>query len=376
MDERDVLIALNQKRNLSRAAVCRLGLDVSTWRDAKRGDRGLAEHLGVPLAQLDKALAATARAPQVASAEERAAAEQGCRVLTRLDDEYPSALGDLSLPPPVLYCRGSLPDGPALGIVGSRRASSEGLRIADLFAAGLAARGVVVVSGFAVGVDQKAHRAAVEVGGKTVAVHGCGLDIDYPRGSKSLSRAIAASGASITEFPFGSEPRAWHFPVRNRVIAALSAGVLVAQAKQRSGSLITARLALELGRDVFAVPGSIFEPLSMGGNGLIADGAAAVMSPDDVLDHLSLGWQATLFPEPSAGAPQAPGASTSSPPRLPDGAGRKVYGAIPDRGAATAEDIAGALGLAVDQVLATLLELELQGYVLRQPGPVYVRALR
>ncbi|MEO1369258.1 MAG: DNA-processing protein DprA, partial [Acidobacteriota bacterium] len=341
---------------------------VSTWRDAKRGDRSLADQLGVPLAQLDRALGAIVAAGRAASDERQLAADHGCTIITRLDDDYPSALGDLSLPPPVLYCRGALPEGPALGIVGSRRASDEGLRIADLFAAGLAARGVTVVSGFAVGVDQKAHRAAVEVGGRTVAVHGCGLDVDYPRGSRPLARAIAGAGASITEFPFGSEPRAWHFPVRNRVIAALSAGVLVAQAKQRSGSLITARLALELGREVYAVPGSIFEPLSMGGNGLIADGAAAVMAPEDVLDHLSLGWQSTLFPEPEV-------RPTAAVVRRPEGVSGTVYGALPERGSATADDVAGALGLAVDQVLANLLELELKGYVQRRPGPVYERAL-
>lgn len=366
METRDLLIALNSRRDMNRAAVCRLGLDVEAWRDADAGDARLATRIGVPAAQLDKALGECRRAGSSAAREKRRAEQQGCWILTRLDEDYPPSLRDLSLPPPVLYVRGRLPGGPAIAIVGSRRQDDYGRQAADLFAAGLAARGVVIVSGFARGVDQTAHKAAVETGGQTLAVHGCGLDIDYPGGSRPLAEAVAGAGASITEFPLGCEPRAWHFPVRNRVIAALASGVLVVQAKERSGSLITAQLALELGRDVFAVPGSIFEQLSMGTNGLIADGAALVRSPDDVLDHLSLGWQQELFPPPQ---------ETPVPVRRPEGFGGRLFDALPAQGGVTAEELAAKLQVGVDQVLAALLELEIAGFIHRGPGPIYDRAL-
>ena len=365
MEMRDLLIALNSRRDLKRAAVCRLGLDVEAWRDASVGDQRLATHLGVPLAQLDKAVDMCRQAGPAAAREKQRAEKLGCWILTHLDEDYPPSLRDLSLPPPVLYVRGRLPAGPAIAIVGSRRQDDYGRQAADLFAAGLAARGVVIVSGFARGVDQTAHKAAVETGGHTLAVHGCGLDIDYPTGSRPLAEAIGGAGASITEFPFGSEPRPWHFPVRNRVIAAMASGVLVVQAKERSGSLITAQLALEIGRDIFAVPGPIFDELSMGTNSLIADGAAIVRSPDDVLDHLSLGWQQELFPAP---------AKAPAPRRRPDGSAGRLFDALPERGGLTAEEIAATLDLAVDQTLAGLLELEIGGFIRRGPGPVYSQA--
>ncbi|MEM9594193.1 MAG: DNA-processing protein DprA [Acidobacteriota bacterium] len=363
------LIALNASY-LSRAALCRLAVDPGLWSSTPEDQveaRALA--LGVPAQQLRKGLRALDRAEATAARERRRAEESGYRILTRLDDAYPTALLDHPLPPPVLYCRGNLPAGPAVSIVGSRRMDSYGRDATRLFARGLARAGVTVVSGFALGVDQAAHRACLDAGGKTVAVLGCGLDIDYPAGSRGLADAIAQSGALISELPPGTEPRAWHFPIRNRMIAALGAGTLVVQAKIRSGSLITAHQALEMGRDVFAVPGRVTDELSLGPNGLLADGAAVVQCVEDVLEHLSLGWQRDLFPEPGG----ATSARRVEPPK-PDGLAGEVLDTL-DRGhpGRTAEEISKRVGQSVDAVLGVLLELELSGWIERRPGPVYGR---
>ncbi|MEM6792821.1 MAG: DNA-processing protein DprA [Acidobacteriota bacterium] len=366
MDSQDLLIALNANLRLHRAAICRLAGCLELWRDAAPGNRTLAATLGVPLVQLDRALASARSARDTARRSRLQAEKRGCRLILWGSEDYPTGLADLSLPPPVLYCRGTLPAGPAMAIVGSRRMNPYGREAADLFASSLAARGVTVVSGFALGVDQAAHQAALEVDGITLAILGCGLDIDYPRHSRRLADGIARRGALISEFPFGCSPRSWHFPVRNRLIAALASGVLVIQAKQRSGSLITAHLALELGREVFAVPGDIFEELSLGTNELIRDGAYPVSSPEDVLDHLALGWQQELFPQASPRR-EAPRIKT------PGGTPGRILEVLETGKPRLAEELASELGKSVDSVLAALLELELAGLILRRPGPVYER---
>jgi len=246
--------------------------------------------------------------------------------------------------------------------------------VAECFAGRLAAAGVAVISGFARGIDAAAHRAALAaLDGRTVAVLGCGLDVDYPRRQRDLAAAIAERGALVSEFPFGAEPRPWHFPIRNRVIAALAWATLVVQATPRSGSLITAHHAMELGRDVYAVPGRIFDESSLGTNHLLADGALVARSPEDLIEGgarhgLALPGQRPLF---------APGAAAEAPPEPlpppPGGTAGKVLEALPPGKGQTAEDIAGRLEVPVDQVLGVLLELELGGWVRREPGPVYVR---
>lgn len=384
----DLLVALNAAARITRSALCRLAADLEVWCDARpRNDADvvrLAASLGVPAEPLRRALRVAGRARRLATAERRKAAKAGCRIVTRLDAGYPAALLDHPLPPPLLYVRGRIPDGPAAAIVGSRRMDRYGKEAAELFGGGLARAGVTVVSGFALGVDQAAHGAAVDAGGKTVAVLGCGIDVPYPRRSRGLADRIAGSGAVISEFPLGIEPRGWHFPVRNRVIAALAQGTLVVQAKLRSGSLSTAHQTLDLGREVWAVPGRVFDELSLGTNGLIADGAALVTSPDDVLEEMGLGAlrrsgvaQSNLF---GGATGSAAGAATSTqtnapPPAdlpLPKGLGGKLVTALRERReSATAEDLAGHAGVTVDRVLAALLELELSGWVKRLPGPVY-----
>lgn len=367
--DRDLLVALNAHGQVGRAALCRLAIDPSLWSDAEPGDIHLARELGVPLPQLDRALDARDRGDALVAAEQRRAERCDARLITRLDPEYPKALFDHPLPPPVLAVRGELlPASPAVAIVGSRKMNGYGREAAHLFGRELARAGVVVVSGFALGVDQTAHRAAVDAGGRTLAILGCGLDVDYPRRSAPLREKIARGGAIVSEFPLGFEPRAWAFPIRNRVIACLGAATVVIQAKQRSGSLITAHQALELGRDVFAVPGPIFEELCQGTNELIADGAALVSSPMDVLEQLLAGWQGELFPTPEPVSPPEPRG-----PR-PDGLAGRLLDALPRGGdGTTAEELSALTTQPVDRVLGALLELELGGWVERHPGPVYAR---
>ena len=207
------------------------------------------------------------------------------RTIRRGDDRYPPLLAAIHNPPPTLFVRGEdlrLLDEPIVAIVGSRKASEHGRRIAAEIAGHLAAMGVVVVSGMAWGIDAAAHRGALHAGGKTIAVLGCGIDVDYPPQHAELAGQIAASGLVITEFPAGTAPRPPHFPQRNRIISGLSLAVVVVEAAELSGSLITARLALDQGREVLAVPGRAGEQNARGTNQLIRDGAALVERGEEV----------------------------------------------------------------------------------------------
>jgi len=203
---------------------------------------------------------------------------------------YPARLLDLSDPPNSLYIYGDirLLNLPMIAIVGSRAASPEGIRNAYRFAQALSTEGYLIISGLARGVDGAAHRGALKSGQehRTLAVCGSGLDIVYPREHLGLAKAIASSGLLVSELAPGLGPKAWHFPRRNRIIAALSLGILVIEAAERSGSLITARLGCELGREIFAIPGSIHNPLSKGCHQLLQQGAKLVQSPQDILEEL------------------------------------------------------------------------------------------
>ncbi|HXO21926.1 MAG TPA: DNA-processing protein DprA [Thermoanaerobaculia bacterium] len=368
---RDLLIAVNATPSLSRAAVCRLGQELDRWtgRAARPDAERLAAELSIPRRQMEKALDAAAQPGDLARREAARAERHGARLLTALDAGYPDALRHLALPPPVLYLRGELPAGPAVAIVGSRRADPYGREVAELFARSLAASGLAVVSGFARGVDAAAHRGALSAaGGRTVAVLGCGLGVDYPQAHAALREEIAAAGAVLTEFPCGLAPRSWHFPVRNRIIAALAGGTLVVQAAPRSGSLITARHALDLGREVYAVPGRIFDERSLGPNALIRDGALLVQHPRDILESLLPGSR--QLPPPAGPAERLVAVDERE---LPPGLGGAVVAALPAGALRTPESLALATGASVDLVLGTLLELELNRWVKRHPGPVYSR---
>lgn len=216
--------------------------------------------------------------------------QAGVHVVTWEDAHYPANLREVDGPPPLLYVRGEITDDDlwAVAIVGTRRASIYGREVALSLARDLAANGITIVSGLALGIDATAHRAALDAGGRTIAVLGSGVDQIYPPEHRGLAAAILQRGAIVSEYPLGAKPDANNFPPRNRVISGLSKSVVVVEAPKRSGALITARFAAEQGRDVFAVPGNILNPGSAGCNELIQQGAAPLLAVDDVLQQLGL----------------------------------------------------------------------------------------
>ncbi len=303
-------------------------------------------------------------------------AARGGRLLTLEESEYPERLLHLPDPPPLLACEGrtALAGLPAVAIVGARNASTHGRRLARDIAGELAACGVAVVSGLARGIDTAAHEGALEGGGSTIAVIACGLDVVYPPENGSLMREIATRGLVITEHPLGEPPRSRHFPRRNRLIAALSHAVLVVEAAERSGSLMTARLASELGREVLAVPGAPQDPRHRGTNRLLREGAALVESAEDILRVLeSIG-----VPQHFAGAagadvpllrhravPAAP--MPEEEPRL-DGEGaaselaERLFRCLSPEAVSVDELVRQCQASAAD-VQEALLELEMQGRI-------------
>jgi len=291
------------------------------------------------------------------SAEEecRKVAEAGVTVLDLLSPRYPRLLLEIADPPPLLYLRGELTAAePAIAIVGSRRASPGGLAITTRLARDLAACGITVVSGLARGIDAAAHWGALKGGGRSIAVLGCGVDVVYPPEHAVLYGELAASGAVVTEFPMGTEPLAEHFPRRNRIISALCHGVLVVEAGEKSGSLITAHFALEQGREVFAVPGNVNLSSSRGGNSLIKAGAKLVERVEDILEELPY-----LASRPAL-APTEPGFTLS-----PEEA--QLF-ALLKEAPLQIDDIIVQSALTVGEVSAILLRLELKGAIVQLPG--------
>ncbi len=214
----------------------------------------------------------------------------GVSVLTSNEEAYPARLREIYDYPPVLYRRGELrpEDEYAVAVVGTRRATVYGKQVTSELAAELAAAGITIVSGLARGVDTIAHRAALDAGGRTIAVFACGLDMIYPPENERLARDIVTCGACVSEYPLGMRPRAENFPRRNRILSGLSLGVLVTEAAEDSGAMITARFAVEQNREVFAVPGSVLSPASRGTNRLIQDGAKLVRQASDIMEELNL----------------------------------------------------------------------------------------
>ncbi len=215
--------------------------------------------------------------------------KRGIKIVCLKDDVYPKNLALIHDPPPVIFVKGTLSvkDVISVAVVGSRAASYQGVRFTKNLCADLASHGVTVVSGFARGIDTAAHMGCLDGGGRTLAVLGCGLDVDYPKQNRELRWEIEKQGALISEFPLGTEPESRNFPARNRIISGLSLGVVVVEAGRRSGSLITARIALEQDREVFAVPGSVTNYRSLGPNWLIKQGAKLVETAKDIVDELA-----------------------------------------------------------------------------------------
>ena len=233
-----------------------------------------------------------------ANAEIERLEKLNAQVITLEDDEYPDLLREIHDPPIALYVRGNLPkalERPALAVVGSRRCSTYGVNVAESLSRDLASHGLTIVSGLARGIDAGAHRGALEANGQTIAVVGTGMGTTYPKEHKKLEEQIIANGAVVSEFPLGTPPLPQNFPYRNRILSGLCFGVLIVEASEHSGSLITARLAYEQGREVFAVPGNITSQTSFGPNFLIKDGAKLVQIWRDVVDELPREAKEKLF---------------------------------------------------------------------------------
>lgn len=291
-------------------------------------------------------------------------AEPGHHLVTWEDADYPPLLRQIADPPVALYVLGdrTAPGRTQLAIVGSRNASHGGRDNAHAFAKTLAHAGLTITSGLALGIDGAAHKGALDAGGVTVAVVGTGLDRVYPGRHRELAHAIVERGALVSEFPLGTSPRPENFPIRNRLIAGLSIGTLVVEAALQSGSLITARLALEQGREVFAIPGSIHSPLARGCHALIRQGAKLVETAYDVLEEL--GPLAQI-------AQSAPGLPAALPPGLSPDAVRLLDCLGHDT--QTVDSLVERSGLTADAVSSMLSELEILGLVAAAPGGRYQR---
>lgn len=299
------------------------------------------------------------------------AALPGNHVITLADTAYPQALLTIADPPPLLYAKGriDLLSRPALAIVGSRNATAQGMQNAEQFARTLSLSGICVVSGLALGIDAAAHLGACDSNpdsGSTIAVTGTGLDLVYPGRHRALAHRIAEQGCLLSEYPLGTPAIASNFPRRNRLISGLSVGVLVVEAALQSGSLITARSALEQGREVFAIPGSIHSPLAKGCHRLIRDGAKLVESAQDIMEELREHGLAATPARRRAEAVNSP----SAPPPSATRASAQVLTAV-GHDPASVDVLAERSGLSVSDVQTVLLLLEMEGQVERLPDGRY-----
>ena len=299
---------------------------------------------------------------QIARAE-----DAGTRILTLTDPDYPPALRQIYAPPSILYVGGHIQvcHAPTVAMVGSRSFTMYGRDMARRLSAELAQQGITVVSGMAVGIDAHAHWGAIQGGGHTAAVLGSSLDCPYPSENLGLFRHICETGAAISEFPLSTSPEPHNFPRRNRIISGLSLGVVVIEAGNRSGALITVQHALEQNRDIFAVPGPIHSGKSTGTNGLIRQGAVLVQSVADILQEIC---PARLTPTPSSRHLPAP------PPAPPlSGPEKKVLEALSDETPLHVDALAAATGFSLNETLTVLLSLELGEKAQQLPGKHFLR---
>lgn len=285
------------------------------------------------------------------------ASQPGQHIISLADEAYPKALLEIADPPSLLYVRGNLAllQKRGLAMVGSRNATPQGVQTAENFAKTLAAKGLTIISGLALGIDAAAHRGALAAKGETIAVIGTGPDRIYPARNKELALAIVESGAIVSEFPLGTPAIASNFPRRNRIISGLSRGVLVVEAAPESGSLITARLAAEQGREVFAIPGSIHSPVARGCHKLIKQGAKLVETAADILEELGSFNTAPAADIPSDKADEGP-----------------ILAAL-GHDPCSLDDLVERTTMSADQLLPELLTLELCGLIATLPGNRYQR---
>jgi DNA processing protein len=315
------------------------------------------------------------RQPMSAAAKELAQAQQaGYRLVTWDEPAYPHLLREIYDPPPLLYVRGNaeLLNRHSISMVGARRPTPYGNQMAERLSRDLAARGLVIVSGLARGIDACAHRGALSTpSGTTVAVLGCGIDVVYPKENRKLFEEIEQRGAIISEFPMGTFPGAQNFPIRNRVIAGMSLGVVCVEGAQYSGSLITSRLAMEFSREVFGVPGNVTQPTSFGPNQLIKQGAKLVTSWEDVVEELPTPVRAELLPVESPSAQERASLVQES---LAPGE-RALYELLSVDQARHVDELLELSGLTSSEVLAALFDLEMKGVVRQLPGKQFLKVL-
>lgn len=290
--------------------------------------------------------------------------EKGIRFVTPLDEEYPRRLLHIYDYPMGLYVKGKLPEEEkaAVAVIGARNCTAYGKQTAEYISRELAENGVQIISGLALGIDEAGHRGAMAGGGATFAVLGCGVNICYPKTNYRTYEQILEKGGILSEYPPGTGPDAWHFPVRNRIISGLSDAVLVMEARKKSGSLITAELGLEQGKDIFALPGRISDALSEGCNSLIESGAEILLSSGQVLEHLGIFNQKKECPCEK----NVKGLAKSE----------KMLYSFLDSEPRHLEELASRANLTVTQAVNDLLSLELKGLAVRFSGLYYVRKIR
>ncbi len=297
----------------------------------------------------------------------------GCALLNWTEPEYPQTLLQIYDPPVLLYVRG---DGqvlnlPSLSIVGTRKPTLYGTQMAQRLGRDLAARGLVIVSGLARGIDAIGHQGAMDAQGRAIGVLGTGIDVCYPKENKKLYEKVLERGAIISEFPLRTHPAPENFPVRNRIVAGLPLGVVVVEGAQYSGSLITARLAMEFGREVFGVPGNATQPVSFAPNQLIKQGAKLVTCAEDVIEELPTPVRAALV---KAEQPEAEQRNLLAAAAL-NGSQKKLYDMLSAEEPMPIDDIVERSGLNSSEVLATLFDLEMKGIVRQMPGKQFSKVL-
>jgi DNA processing protein len=291
-------------------------------------------------------------------------AAKGIVALNPADAAYPKALRSIPVPPPALFVKGAVPDKVSVALVGSRKASSTGIETARALGLALSERGVCVVSGLALGVDAAAHEGALEVGGLTVGVLGCGIDVVYPRSNRALFESVRRHGALVSEYYLGEAPLAWRFPARNRIIAGLAGTVVVVEAPEHSGALITARHALDAGRDVWAVPGPPGVRECRGSNGLLADGAGVLWDIEEFVEAVASEWSVPAAGGGSGDVQPLPSGLPGTEAAVLRGVGFEPVGV---------DAVAKHSGVAMPEVLTALALLELKGFVSRDAVGTYVR---
>ena len=360
-DELKYWVAFSGIPGVGRVRIAQLKEHFGSLRDAWKAPEGKLKQAGLDSRSVDALV--TIRPRISVDAEMEKLEHHKVNVLICEDPTYPSRLKEIYDYPPVLYVRGNLPaeDEPCLAVVGTRRPTVYGRQVTEEMVTDLARSSITIISGLARGIDSVAHRAALDAGGKTVAVFGSGLDIVYPGENAKLAQAIIEQGALVSEYPLGVKPKAENFPLRNRIMSGLSLGVLVVEAGERSGALITAQQAVEQNREVFAIPGSILSPASQGTNRLIQDGAKLVRNYADIIEELNL----TIVVQQAE-------IKEFSPANEVESAILRQLSSEPNH----IDEVCRRSGLTMSEVSSTLAMLELKG-IARQVGSMnYVLARR